>query len=152
MRFLFILSLLIFHKGLIGQNQLSKSKMKGHWIVQNNDSMLFTADTVFFVKMTNRDKSIPTHHFQRPFLEFRQEISGEDFFYFEFRSSSIRISNIVGDTQHMYHDGEWFIKGKILIIKNNEIQLKYRLIKTTSKLYTFDGEEYSTPMIFFKRL
>ena len=162
MRCFYSIILLVFiSQYSYSQKKATSSLIKGHWIIENESNQFYNSDTLIFYKQTNTDKSVPSHHGKRPFIESESLIKkGDSRVHFELNllkraiCSEITFSkNLDTMSSNEWMWGKWTVDNNTLEIKSeHHYHWKFKIREIEKISFIHKGKEYSTiKMVAIKR-
>lgn len=150
--FVIVLVFLFFSNESYSQKKISSSQIKGYWMIKNESNEFYNSDTLIFFKRRNPDKSIPLHHWKRPFLEsehlLKKDIPRVNLdLNFMRRAICSEVSFDESGSGHSieHHWGKWKLNKNQLEIKSEYHYIwRFRIKKVEKIKFNYNGKTYKT--------
>lgn len=154
MKYTYIIILFIFFlpNNSYSQKEISSSQIKGYWMIKNDSNEFYNSDTLTFFKNRNPDKSVPFHHWKRPFLESQYllniavpRVNLDLNFMHRAICSEVSYDEDGSGSSIEHHWGKWKLNKNQLEIKSEfHYNWRFRIKKVEKVKFTHNGKTYTT--------
>jgi hypothetical protein len=121
-------------------------------MIKNDSNEFYNSDTLTFFKKRNPDKSVPLHHWKRPFLETKHllnqsipRVNLDLSLTRKARCSEVSYDKDGSSNHFVRHRGKWKLNKSRLEIKSEyHYNWHFRIKKVEKIKFTYNGENYKT--------